>query len=175
MTHTAQEPWGVKLARIAEDFFSDFPDDMNTLPLNRRQAGFTLIEIMVVVIIIGLLAAVVLPRVVGRTDDARAAKAKQDIRVLESALELYKLDNFYYPSTSQGLEALSAKPSGEPQPKNWRAGGYVKNLPKDPWGNPYQFLSPGTRGEVDVFSLGADNAIGGAEGAADIGNWNLGD
>lgn len=129
---------------------------------------------MVVVIIIGLLAAVVLPRVVGRTDDARIAKARQDIRVLESALELYKLDNFNFPSTAQGLEALVSKPSGEPQPKNYRAGGYVKSLPKDPWGNPYQYLAPGVKGDVDIFSLGADNQPGGDESNADIGNWNLG-
>lgn len=140
----------------------------------RRSAGFTLIEIMVVVIIIGLLAAVVLPRVVGRTDDARVAKARQDVRVMESALELYKLDNFNFPTTAQGLEALVSKPSGEPQPKNYRAGGYVKSLPKDPWGNPYQYLSPGIKGDVDIFSLGADNQPGGDESNADIGNWNLG-
>ena len=129
---------------------------------------------MVVVIIIGLLAAVVLPKVVGRTDEARVAKAKQDVRVLESALELYKLDNFYYPTTAQGLEALVTKPSGEPQPKNYRAGGYIKNLPADPWGNAYQYLSPGVKGEVDIFSLGADNKPGGEGSEADIGNWNLG-
>ena len=140
----------------------------------RFQAGFTLIEIMVVVIIIGLLAAVVLPKVVGRTDEARVAKAKQDIRVLESALELYKLDNFYYPSTGQGLEALVTKPAGDPQPKNYRAGGYIKNLPKDPWGNPYQYLAPGVKGEVDIFSMGADNKPGGEGSDADLGNWNLG-
>lgn len=129
---------------------------------------------MVVVIIIGLLAAVVLPRVVGRTDDARIAKAKQDIRVLEAALELYKLDNFYYPTTAQGLEALVNKPAGEPQPKNYRAGGYVKNLPTDPWGNPYQYLSPGAKADVDIFTYGADGKAGGADGEADLGNWNLG-
>lgn len=135
--------------------------------------GFTLIEIMVVVVIIGLLAAIVAPKILGRTDDARAAKAKQDIRALESALELYKLDNFAYPTTQQGLESLVARPSGEPQPRNYKQGGYIKSLPKDPWGNTYQYLQPGARGEIDLFSLGADQKPGGEGSAADIGNWDL--
>lgn len=144
-------------------------------PVRRAtQGGFTLIEIMVVVVILGILAAVVVPRIMDRPDDARIAKAKQDIRVLESALNLYKLDNFYYPSTQQGLEALVTKPSGEPQPKNYKQGGYIKSLPKDPWGNPYQFLSPGVKSDIDIFTLGADNQPGGEGAAADIGNWNLG-
>lgn len=145
----------------------------NSVP-RASQRGFTLIEIMVVVVILGILAAVVVPRIMDRPDDARIAKAKQDIRVLESALNLYKLDNFYYPSTQQGLEALVAKPSGEPQPKNYKQGGYIKSLPKDPWGNPYQYLSPGVKSDVDIFTLGADNQPGGEGAAADIGNWNLG-
>lgn len=136
--------------------------------------GFTLIEIMVVVVILGILAAVVVPRIMDRPDDARIAKAKQDIRVLESALNLYKLDNFYYPSTQQGLEALVAQPSGEPPAKNWKPGGYIAKLPNDPWGNPYQYLHPGVKGEIDIFSLGADNRPGGEGAAADIGNWDLG-
>lgn len=127
---------------------------------------------MVVVIIIGLLAAVVLPNVIGATDDARLAKAKADIRGLEAALERYKLDNFYYPTTAQGLEALVSKPAGDPQPKNYRAGGYIKSLPQDPWGNAYQYLAPGSRSEVDIFSLGADGQVGGEGPAADLGNWN---
>jgi general secretion pathway protein G len=127
----------------------------------------------VVVIIIGLLAAVVLPNVLGTADDARVAKAKQDIRTFEAALELYKLDNFYYPTTAQGLEALVSKPAGDPQPKNYRAGGYIKSLSQDPWGNPYQYLSPGARGEIDIFSFGADGKPGGSGGESDIGNWNL--
>ena len=138
------------------------------------QRGFTLIEIMVVVVILGILAAVVVPRIMDRPDDARIAKAKQDIRVLESSLNLYKLDNFYYPSTQQGLDALVTKPSGEPQPKNYKQGGYIKSLPKDPWGNPYQYLSPGVKSDIDIFTLGADNQPGGEGAAADIGNWNLG-
>ncbi|HWU69658.1 MAG TPA: type II secretion system major pseudopilin GspG [Stenotrophobium sp.] len=137
------------------------------------QRGFTLIEIMVVVVILGILAAVVVPRIMDRPDVARVVKAKQDIRVLESALNLYKLDNFNYPSTQQGLQALVTKPSGDPEPKNWKAGGYIKSLPKDPWGNPYEYLQPGTHGEFDIFSLGADGKPGGDGVNADIGNWDL--
>lgn len=139
-----------------------------------RQTGFTLIEIMVVIVILGILAAFVVPSIMERPDQARIAKAHQDIRALESALELYKLDNFYYPSTQQGLEALVSKPSGEPEARNWKPGGYVKKLQNDPWGNPYQYLNPGTHGEIDIFSLGADNRPGGEGVAADIGNWDMG-
>jgi len=139
-----------------------------------EQRGFTLIEIMVVVVILGILAAVVVPRIMDNPGKARVAKAKQDIRQLESALELYKLDNFTYPNTQQGLEALVVKPSGDPQPKNYKQGGYIKSLPKDPWGNPYQYLSPGVKGEVDIFTQGADNQPGGDGENADIGNWDLG-
>lgn len=142
-----------------------------TLSPSIVQRGFTLIEIMVVVVILGILAAVVVPRIMDRPDDARMAKARQDIRVLESSLNLYKLDNFHYPSTQQGLEALVTKPSGEPEARNWKPGGYVRSLPKDPWGNPYQYLQPGVKGEFDLFSLGADNRPGGEGAAADIGNW----
>ena len=137
------------------------------------QRGFTLIEIMVVVVILGILAAVVVPRIMDNPGKARVAKAKQDIRQLESAMELYKLDNFNYPNTQQGLEALVTRPSGDPQPKNYKQGGYIKSLPKDPWGNPYQYLSPGVKGEIDIFTLGADNQPGGESEAADVGNWNL--
>ena len=137
----------------------------------RRQGGFTLIEIMVVVVILGILAAVVVPRIMDRPDDARIAKAKQDIRVLESSLNLYKLDNFYYPSTQQGLEALVTPPQGEPPAKNWKPGGYVQKLPNDPWGKPYQYKMPGEHGEVDIFSFGRDGTSGGSGEDADIGNW----
>lgn len=137
------------------------------------QTGFTLIEIMVVVVILGILAAFVVPSIMDSPDKARIAKVQQDVRALESALELYRLDNFYYPSTQQGLEALVTKPSGEPAARNWKSGGYVKKLQKDPWGNPYQYLSPGTHGEVDIFSLGSDNRPGGEGAAADIGNWDV--
>ena len=139
-----------------------------------RSAGFTLIEIMVVVVILGILAAVVVPRIMDRPDDARIAKAKQDIRVLESALGLYKLDNYNYPSTQQGLEALVQKPSGDPPANNWKAGGYIKSMPKDPWGAVYQYLQPGVKSEIDIFSLGADGKPGGEGVNADIGNWNIG-
>lgn len=138
----------------------------------RAQSGFTLLEIIVVVAIIAILAAYIAPKVAGRVDDARISKAKSDIRVLESSLELYKLDNFIYPSTEQGLDALVTKPSGA-ELKNWRDGGYIKKLNKDPWGNEYQYQYPGSNGEFDVFSLGADAAAGGSGEAADIGNWNL--
>jgi general secretion pathway protein G len=140
----------------------------------RRLRGFTLIEIMVVVIIIGLLAAVVVPQFLGRVDDARVAKAKQDIQAMETALTLFKLDNFKYPTTDQGLAALSTKP-GDASVRNWRAGGYLKKVNKDPWGNDYQYLLPGTHGEYDLYSLGADGQPGGEDADADIGNWNIGD
>jgi general secretion pathway protein G len=138
-----------------------------------RQRGFTLIEIMVVVIIIGLLATMVLPRVIGRQEEAFVAKAKSDISALSAALKLYKLDNFNYPSTDQGLEALVKKPDTEPVPKHWKEGGYIERLPKDPWGNPYQYLYPGEHMEFDLWSLGADGQPGGEGNAADLGNWNL--
>ena len=141
-----------------------------TVPHSRSQ-GFTLIEIMVVVVILAILAAAVVPRIMNRPDEARITKAKQDIRVMESALELYRLDNFNYPSTQQGLEALVQRPAGDPPAPNWKAGGYIKSLPKDPWGNEYQFLNPGVKGEIDIFSYGADARPGGSESAADIGNW----
>jgi len=140
----------------------------------QRNRGFTLIEIMVVVVILGILAAIVVPRIMDQPDKARVAKAKQDIQVLTTALNLYKLDNFTYPSTQQGLQALVAKPSGDPAAPNWKPGGYIERLPKDPWGRPYQYLQPGTHGEYDLFSLGADGKPGGDGINADIGNWNLG-
>jgi general secretion pathway protein G len=138
-----------------------------------RSRGFTLIEIMVVVVILGILAAIVVPKVMDRPDSARITKAKQDIRALESALNLYKLDNFNYPSTDQGLEALAKKPSGTPEPRNWKQGGYIDRMPKDPWGNDYQYMQPGVHGDVDLFSLGADGRPGGDGINADIGNWTL--
>jgi general secretion pathway protein G len=137
------------------------------------QSGFTLLEIMVVVVIIGILAALVVPNIIGRPDEARQIAAKQDIASLMQALKLYRLDSLRYPSTEQGLQALVTKPTTAPIPSNWKPGGYVERLPKDPWGNPYQYLNPGVRGEVDVFSFGADGAPGGEGNNADIGNWNL--
>lgn len=127
---------------------------------------------MVVVVILGILAAVIVPRLTDKPDEARAVKAQSDIRQLESALEMYKLDNFYYPSTQQGLRALVEKPSGDPPAKNWRSG-YITRLPNDPWGNPYQYLQPGNKGNFDVFTMGADGKPGGEGVAADIGNWNV--
>lgn len=131
--------------------------------------GFTLIEVMVVVAILGLLAAMVVPNLIGRDEEARINKAKQDISSLENALDLYRLDNFAYPSTDQGLEALVKKPSGTPEPKRYKQGGYIKKLPNDPWGNPYQYLKPGTHGATDIYSFGPDQT----PSEDDIGNWNL--
>jgi general secretion pathway protein G len=142
------------------------------MKISKQQSGFTLLEIIVVVTIIAILAAYIAPKVAGRADDARVAKAKSDIRVLESSLELYKLDNFTYPATDHGLEALTTKPSGAEFP-HWRKGGYIKKLSNDPWGNAYIYQQPGTHGEFDIMSLGADSTQGGADAAADIGNWNL--
>ena len=138
-----------------------------------RQSGFTLIEIMVVIVIIGILASVVVPRVMDNPDKARTAKAKHDIQALESALDIYRLDNFTYPTTDQGLEALVTKPSGSPEPKNWKNGGYIKKLRKDPWGNDYLYLHPGQHGEMDIYSLGADGAPGGDGVFTDIGSWDI--
>jgi general secretion pathway protein G len=144
---------------------------MSTSP--KRAAGFTLIEIMVVVVILGILAAIVVPRIMDRPDQARIIKAKQDIRVLHSALDLYKLDNFRYPTTDQGLEALVQKPTSVPEPPHWRESGYIDRVPKDPWGQPYQYLSPGQHSPIDIYSLGADGQPGGSGVDADIGSWNL--
>ncbi|MGN6702512.1 MAG: type II secretion system major pseudopilin GspG [Burkholderiaceae bacterium] len=142
-------------------------------PDGRRARGFTLIEIMVVVVIMGILAALVVPKLMGRTDDARIAAARQDIATLMQALKLYKLDNQRYPTTEQGLQALVAKPTSGPAANGWKSGGYLDRLPKDPWGNPYQYLSPGLKGEIDVFSFGADGQPGGTGTDADIGSWEL--
>ena len=134
--------------------------------------GFTLIEIMVVVVIMGVLAALLVPRLMGRTDDARIIAAKQDIATLMQALKLYRLDNQRYPTNEQGLQALVSKPVGGPVPPNWKVGGYLDRLNKDPWGNPYAYQSPGTHAEVDVYSLGADGKPGGTGNEADIGSWS---
>ncbi len=141
-------------------------------PLLSRARGFTLIEIMVVVVIMGVLAALVVPRLMGRADDARIFAAKQDIATLMQALKLYRLDNQRYPTNEQGLQALVTRPSGGPAPPNWKSGGYLDRLNKDPWGNPYQYQSPGSRAEVDVYSYGADGKSGGTGNDADIGSWS---
>jgi general secretion pathway protein G len=135
----------------------------------RRQAGFTLIELMVVLVIIGVLAALVVPNVLDRADDARATAARTDVANLTQALKLYKLDNLRYPSQDQGLQALVAKPTAGPPAPNWKP--YLDKLPQDPWGQPYQYLVPGLKGEVDVFSWGADGKAGGSGRDADIGSW----
>lgn len=137
------------------------------------QRGFTLIEIMVVVVIIGILGALVVPKLMGRADDARVTAARTDIATLMQALKLYRLDNQRYPTTEQGLQALVSKPTSGPAAPGWKAGGYVDKLPNDPWGNPYQYLSPGIKGEVDVFSYGADGQPGGTGNNADVGSWEL--
>ena len=139
----------------------------------RATRGFTLIEIMVVIVILGILASLVVPKVLGRTDDARVAAAKQDIASIAQALKLYRLDNQRYPTTEQGLQALVAAPSAGPPAAGWKTGGYLEKLPKDPWGHPYQYLAPGVKGEIDIFSLGADGQPGGTGNDADIGSWEL--
>lgn len=140
-------------------------------PAANSARGFTLVEIMVVVVILGILAVLIVPRVVGRTDEARTVAAKQDVAAIMQALKLYRLDNGRYPTTEQGLAALVTKPQGEPVPKNWQK--YLDKVPKDPWGHLYQYLNPGVRGEIDVFSLGADNQPGGSGADTDVGSWDL--
>ena len=137
-----------------------------------RQRGFTLIEIMVVVVIIGLMAAVITPMVMGNLDKAQASKAEQDIRALENLLDMYKLDNNTYPTTEQGLQALITKPA-DPNLTNYNPQGYTKRIGKDPWGEPYKYEFPGTHGQYDVYSLGADKQLGGEGTNADVGNWTL--
>jgi general secretion pathway protein G len=143
------------------------------MKVSTGQGGFTLLEVMVVVVILGILAALVVPKILSRPDDARAIAARHDIASLMQALKLYRLDNQRYPTTEQGLQALTALPATAPLPPNWKAGGYVERLPKDPWGNPYQYLYPGVRSEIDVFSFGADGTPGGEGNDADVGSWAL--
>jgi len=138
-----------------------------------RLRGFTLIEIMVVVAILGILAALVVPKIMGAPDEARIVAAKQDIAAIHQALKLYRLNNLRYPTTEQGLAALIEKPTTGPIPNNWKAGGYLERLPNDPWGAPYQYLNPGVHAEIDIYSLGADGAPGGENNDADIGSWQL--
>lgn len=139
----------------------------------RGLRGFTLLEVMVVIVILGILAALVVPKIISRPDEARVIAAKQDIASLMQALKLYRLDNQRYPTTEQGLQALVTKPTSTPVPPNWKQGGYIERLPKDPWGGVYQYLNPGVRGEIDVFSYAADGVPGGEGNDSDIGSWNL--
>ena len=146
---------------------------MHTVAKRRaRQSGFTLVEIMVVVMIIGILGALVAPKVIGRLGESRVTAARTDIASLSQALKLYKLDNQRYPTTEQGLKALTEKPTTGPAANGWKTGGYVEKLPKDPWGNAYQYMAPGIHGEVDLFSLGADGQPGGTGEDSDIGSWD---
>jgi general secretion pathway protein G len=142
---------------------------MTPRTLRRPTRGFTLIELMVVLAIIGVLAALIVPNVLGRADEARVTAARTDVGHLMQALKLYRLDNQRYPSNEQGLQALVARPSADPVPANWKP--YLEKLPRDPWGRPYQYLNPGLKGEVDVLSLGADGQPGGDGFNADIGSW----
>lgn len=137
----------------------------------RRDAGFSLLELMVVVVILSILALVIVPRVIDRPDQARAARAQSDVAAIASAVNLYRLDNFRYPTTEQGLSALVAQPTTDPIPPNWAASGYMDRLPVDPWGTPYQYLSPGVHGAFDIFSYGADGVAGGTGADADVGSW----
>ncbi|KAF7598702.1 MAG: type II secretion system protein GspG [Candidatus Dactylopiibacterium carminicum] len=137
----------------------------------KRHRGFTLIEILVVVSILAILGALIVPKIMDRPNEARVVAAKQDIQSIVGALKLYKLDNGRYPSQAQGLQALIEKPSGDPTPANWKRGGYLERLPKDPWGGDYLYLNPGLHGDIDVMSYGADGQAGGEEYDADIGNW----
>jgi general secretion pathway protein G len=142
---------------------------LRTAARRTLQAGFTLIELMVVLVIIGVLAALIVPNVLDRADDARATAARTDVNNLMQALKLYRLDNQRYPTGEQGLQALVARPAAGPNPVNWKP--YLDKLPNDPWGRPYQYLNPGVRGEIDVMSLGADGQPGGEGKNADVGSW----
>jgi general secretion pathway protein G len=143
------------------------------MQIRRQLSGFTLIEVMVVVVILGILASIIVPKIMDKPDEARIVKAKQDIRAVQSALEMYKLDNYVYPTTDQGLLALAQKPSTDPVPPHWKQ--YLDRLPIDPWDHPYQYLNPGVHGPIDIWSYGPNGPSGGSNGAGVIGNWNLDD
>ncbi len=137
----------------------------------RNNAGFSLVEILVVLVIMGLLISVVAPTVLNRADEARVGKVLADFKNIETALKIYRLDNYVYPTTEQGLEALVEASTLDPEPRNFKEGGYLEEVPLDPWGRPYLYMSPGEHGEVDIYSLGADGLAGGEDQSLDIGNW----
>ncbi|MEM1141014.1 MAG: type II secretion system major pseudopilin GspG [Pseudomonadota bacterium] len=139
--------------------------------VNQAAGGFSLVEILVVLVIMGLLVSIVAPTVLNQADDARIKKAQADFKAIETALKIYRLDNYVYPSTEQGLDALVTASALDPQPRNFKNGGYLSEIPVDPWGRPYLYLSPGENGEVDIYTLGADGLAGGEGQNADIGNW----
>src|SRR6056297_3062348 len=141
----------------------------------RGHGGFSLVEILVVLVIMGLLISVVAPTVLNRADEARVQKAQADFKAIETALKIYRLDNYVYPTTEQGPEALVEPSTLDPEPRNCKEGGYLAEVPRDPWGRPYLYLSPGERGEVDIYTLGADGLSGGEGQNADIGNWDNGE
>ncbi|SLN47754.1 Type II secretion system protein G precursor [Roseovarius litorisediminis] len=162
-----------KLYEFRNDFTMQINASRNlqTQSQSSEDEGFSLLELMVVVVIMSILALVVMPRIIDRPDQARVARVKSDLAVLNSAVKLYKLDNYRYPTTEQGLMALVEAPTTEPVPKNWAQNGYIDRLPKDPWGNDYQYLQPGVHDQVDIFTLGADGVSGGTGLDADIGTW----
>ena len=139
----------------------------------RNNAGFSLVEILVVLVIMGLLISVVAPTVLNRADEARVSKVLADFKNIETALKIYRLDNYAYPTTEQGLEALVEPSTLDPEPRNFKEGGYLEEVPIDPWGRPYLYLSPGEHGDVDIYSLGADGLSGGEDQSLDIGNWKV--
>ncbi len=156
-------------------FLADLDTSPNRTSPNHpcREGGFTFIEIMVVVAILAILAALVVPRIMGRTDEAKRTAVKVQIKNIEGALQLYKLDNGVYPSTEQGLRALVEKPAVGVIPKKWKEGGYLPKVPEDSWGNPYKYVSPSPRGDYEIISYGTDGEPGGEGVNADINNWNL--
>ena len=145
---------------------------MNARQRRRAAGGFSLVEILVVLVIMGLLISVVAPTVLDRADEARVQKVQADFKAIETALKIYRLDNYVYPTTEQGLEALVRRTTLAPEPRNFKQGGYLAEIPRDPWGNPYRYLNPGEHGEFDLYSLGADGLSGGEGQNADVGNWS---
>ncbi|MEL7117352.1 MAG: type II secretion system major pseudopilin GspG [Pseudomonadota bacterium] len=144
---------------------------MEAVERKEKDAGFSLLELMVVVVILSILALAIVPRIIDRPDQARVTRAQTDISALQEAVNLYRLDNLRYPTTEQGLSALVAAPTSDPVPENYASGGYIQALPKDPWGADYQYLSPGVHGDFDIFTFGADGTRGGDGVNADIGTW----